>query len=260
MALRLIAALLAIACLGHGAEPLVRLHSHNDYERARPLAEALSHGFWSVEADVWLTNGQLLVAHDFAKASPERTLQSLYLDPLRAFAKTNARTFATAGSLTLLVDVKSDATNTWLALREVFRNYTNLLTRFERDRIISNAVTVILSGNRATPLIAAEDIRYAAVDGRLPDLDLNPPAGVVPLVSDNWTKHFTWRGKGALSADEREKLRGLVLRAHAQGRRIRLWAAPDLPVAWRELLDAGVDYVNTDRLAEAEAFLRGNAR
>jgi hypothetical protein len=53
------------------------------------------------------------------------------------------------------------------------------------------------------------------------------------------------------------KLRELVRRAHAQGRRLRLWAAPDNEPGWRELGDAGVDLLNTDHLAELESFLRG---
>ena len=36
-----------------GTQPLERAHAHNDYEHARPLLDALSHGFTSVEADVW---------------------------------------------------------------------------------------------------------------------------------------------------------------------------------------------------------------
>jgi glycerophosphoryl diester phosphodiesterase len=255
MLLRIFIFLLCAVMLRAGT-PLPRLHSHNDYEHQHPLADALSHGFWSVEADVWLTNGQLLVAHDFAKVSPQRTLRSLYLDPLAAFAKTNAALFATAGPMTLLVDVKSDGTNTWRALREVFRGYTHLLTRFENARIQTNFVTVIISGNRAVPLIASESVRYAAVDGRLPDLDANPSPALVPLVSDNWTKFFKWKGQGALSSAEREKLRALVTKAHQQGRRIRLWATPDTETSWSELLDAGVDLLNTDKLSEAEKFLR----
>lgn len=253
---RIAFAFLLIATWVHAATPLLRVHSHNDYEHEHPLFDALSHGFWSMEADVWLTNGQLLVAHDFNKVSPQRTLQSLYLDPLRAFAATNTTLFATAGPITLLVDVKSDGTNTWRALRDVFGSYTNLLTRFEAGHIHTNSVVVIISGNRAIPLIASESVRYAAVDGRLPDLDANPSASLFPLVSDNWTKHFKWKGQGALPADEREKLRGLVVKAHAQGRRIRLWATPDLEAGWRELLEAGVDLLNTDRLAEVEQFIR----
>src|SRR5882672_4968668 len=63
--------------------PLPQAHAHNDYEHTRPLFDALDRGFCSVEADVWLVNGQLLVAHDLKDAKPERTLQALYLDPLR---------------------------------------------------------------------------------------------------------------------------------------------------------------------------------
>jgi hypothetical protein len=187
-------------------------------------------------------------------------LQSLYLDPLRAFAKTNASLLATTGPITLLIDVKSDATNTWNALRDVFRSYTNLLTRFDDDRIYTNAVMAIISGNRAIPLIIRDPVRYAGIDGRLPDLESNPFATRVPLVSDNWTKYFTWKGQGALPADERDKLRTLVATAHAQGRRIRWWATPETEASWSELLDAGVDLLNTDRLAEAEKFIRSRSR
>src|SRR5712672_4165891 len=64
-------------------KPLVRAHAHNDYEHQRPLFDALEHGFCSVEADIYLVDGKLLVAHDRSKVKPERTLEALYLDPLR---------------------------------------------------------------------------------------------------------------------------------------------------------------------------------
>ena len=235
--------------------PLPQAHSHNDYLHAHPLADALSHGFWSVEADVWLTNGALLVAHDFDKTSPEKTLKKLYLDPLRAFVKTNPAVRG-APPLTLLIDVKSEAESTWAALRDVLKNYADILTRFESNRIETNTVIAIISGNRAEVTMAGEQVRFAALDGRLPDLDRNPPIALVPLVSDNWTKQFQWRGAGPLPDDERAKLRATVQRAHAQGRRLRLWAAPDNLNGWRELRAAGVDLLNTDHLRELESFLR----
>jgi hypothetical protein len=50
---------------------LARAHAHNDYERDEPLSDALAQGFSSVEADVWLVDGKLLVAHDLEQATPE---------------------------------------------------------------------------------------------------------------------------------------------------------------------------------------------
>jgi hypothetical protein len=46
------------------ARPLPQAHAHNDYEHRRPLLDALSHGFTGVEADIYLVDGKLLVAHN----------------------------------------------------------------------------------------------------------------------------------------------------------------------------------------------------
>src|SRR3954470_22936373 len=69
--------------------PLRHAHAHNDYEHARPLFDALDHGFCSVEADVFLAGGKLLVGHTPRDLRPDRTLEALYLDPLRERAKAN---------------------------------------------------------------------------------------------------------------------------------------------------------------------------
>jgi hypothetical protein len=68
------------------AEEVISLpgaHAHNDYKHARPLLDALAHGFASVEADVFLVDGELLVGHDPSELRSGRTLTSLYLEPLR---------------------------------------------------------------------------------------------------------------------------------------------------------------------------------
>src|SRR4051794_37993520 len=69
--------------------PLKNAHAHNDYAHARPLFDALDQGFCSVEADVFLVDGKLLVGHTLFELKPDRTLESLYLDPLRERIKTN---------------------------------------------------------------------------------------------------------------------------------------------------------------------------
>jgi hypothetical protein len=238
---------------------LTRAHAHNDYLHPRPLADALAQGFGSVEADIWLVGGALLVAHDLKEASPERTLSKLYLEPLRAFVKTNAPG-SLVSPLTLLIDIKSEAEVTYAALREVLGKYADILTRFESNTIHTNAIVVILSGARPFETMRGERVRFAALDGRLPDLEANPPIALVPLISDNWTKHFSWRGVGALPPEERARLGELVRRTHAQGRRLRLWAAPDGLDGWRELHEAGVDLLNTDKLLELRLFLEKKPR
>lgn len=239
--------------------PLPQAHAHNDYLHSRPLLDALEQGFCSVEADIWLVDGQLLVAHDIKDVRPDRTLQKLYLDPLQERAKRNGgRIFAGGPAFTLLIDIKSDATNTYVALCKVLEPYATMLSRFEKNRTVTNAVTVVISGNRPRDLMTAETNRLAAYDGRLSDLETDASPHLIPLISDNWALHFRWRGRpdeGTLPDPEREKLRTLVARTHQQRRRIRFWGTPDQPAMWKELRAAGVDYLNTDRLSAMREFL-----
>ncbi len=236
--------------------PLARAHAHNDYEHKRPLFDALDHGFCSVEADIWLINDKLLVAHDEINVRSNRTLQALYLDPLRQRVKASGgRVYRGGPPISLLVDVKSNAQETYRKLRTVLQGYEDILTRFEGGRVFTNAITVIVSGNRARETMAAEAIRFCGLDGRLADLELDVSSSFIPWISDTWRSNFKWTGDGPFPAEEKQKLKQIVSRAHARGQIVRLWAAPSGPAAWSELLAAGVDLLNTDDLPEMKAFL-----
>jgi hypothetical protein len=67
---------------------------------------------------------------------------------------------------------------------------------------------------------------------------------------------FRWKGDGPMPEAEREQLRSYVQMAHRQKRKVRFWATPEKPEFWKELVDAEVDLIGTDKLPELEAFLR----
>ncbi|MEV6086193.1 phosphatidylinositol-specific phospholipase C/glycerophosphodiester phosphodiesterase family protein [Streptomyces parvulus] len=248
---------------GRGPRPLWRAHAHNDYEHPRPLLDALDHRFGSVEADIYLVEGQLLVAHDPEDLDPTRTLESLYLAPLAARVRAHhGRVYRRdRRALQLLVDIKTEGAATYLELDRQLRRYGHLFTSYAHGRVLPGAVTAVVSGDRAarTPM-EAQRTRRAFYDGRLADLGTSAPASFVPLISDNWTLNFTWQGVGAFPDAERRRLRSIVGTAHARGQRVRFWATPDIAgpardAVWTELVAAGVDHLNTDDLAGLEAFL-----
>ena len=240
--------------------PLPAAHAHNDYEHPRPLFDALARGFCSVEADVWLRKEGLLVAHTAFGLKPDRALQALYLDPLRERAKRNGgRVYPDGPPFVLMIDVKTEAKETWAALAEVLAGYADILTVTKDGKTTPKAVTVVVSGNADRAGIGKGAVRYAAIDGRPKDLDGDPPADLIPWVSDAWKNHFAWDGTGAMPAGERAKLGEYVAKAHKQGRKVRFWASPETPAAWEELLAAGCDLINTDKLDDLRAFLRERA-
>ncbi|MGP4001063.1 phosphatidylinositol-specific phospholipase C/glycerophosphodiester phosphodiesterase family protein [Streptomyces sp. 8N706] len=247
---------------GHPA-PLRRAHAHNDYEHTHPLADALQHRFTSVEADIWLVGGKLLVGHDIGDLTPDRTLESLYLDPLLDRVTAN-RGYVYSGhpvSLQLLIDLKNDGEATYRELHRRLRPYRSILSTATGGTVRTGAVTPVISGDRAArEPMEAQHLRYAFYDGRLDDLGTGVPASFIPLISADWTAGFSWRGVGGMPADEREKLHDIVAEAHAHRQRVRFWAVPDAPgperdAIWHELLHAGVDHINTDDLAGLERFL-----
>ncbi|KAH9905643.1 hypothetical protein F4778DRAFT_802097 [Xylariomycetidae sp. FL2044] len=115
----------------HTVAPLP-CHSHNDYWRPHPLFNALGAGCTGIEADVWLSEDRkdLLVGHKRGVLSPDKTLKSMYLDPLlRILERRNPEdvwsnntihdrakgVFETSPNttLTLMIDVKEKPDEIW---------------------------------------------------------------------------------------------------------------------------------------------------
>lgn len=236
-----------------GTEPTTLItngFAHNDYEHKRPLLDALDLGFCAVEADIYLIDGQLLVGHDIADVKPDRTLTSLYLEPLAKRVRKYGKVYPNGPEVLLLIDVKSEAEATYQQLKKVLTNYSDMLTTFTANGIRTNAVTIVISGNRPIELASRESSRLAAIDGRVSDVDSNQSLPLIPLVSDIWTKFSRWNGKGQMPEAERSRIAEFVRRAHEQKRKVRLWAAPDTAESWKLQQTLGIDLINTDKLAE----------
>lgn len=237
--------------------PLPNAHSHNDYEHERPLLDALDNGFCSVEADIHMVDGKLLVAHDLKDVKPDRTLQALYLDPLHERVQKNGgKVYPNGPRVILLIDFKTAAKPTYEALREVLKEYADMLTEFTPESTKEKAVTVIISGNTPMEEIKAEPLRYAGVDGRMSDFDTKVSPHLMPMISDHWYNTFHWvGGSSPIPEETRTKLRDAVRKAHEMGCIVRFWAVPHREEIWQEELDADVDLLNADNLPRLKEFL-----
>jgi len=237
--------------------PLTNVHAHNDYEHPHPLFDAMDCGICSFEADIHLVDGKLLVAHSRAAVKPDRTLQSLYLDPMKKrIGENGGRLYQNGPPMWLLIDFKGDPKTTYPVLRQILEQYADLFTIWRDGKKTQGAITAVLTGNHpAESVLAAERVRFAADDGILEALERNPSSELVPWMSSQWSLSFKWRGTGEFPEAERQKLQALVEKAHSQGRLIRFWGGPDNAAAWKELRAAKVDLINTDDLRGVQAFL-----
>lgn len=137
-------------------------HSHNDYWRKVPLFSALYAGCISVEADVWDYGGDVLfVGHNEASLTPNRTFQSLYINPLvkilehqnpttNFYHENDHGVFDTdhTQGLTLLVDVKTDGATTWPKVLEQLQplRERGWLSYVDNDVLHKRQITVVGTG------------------------------------------------------------------------------------------------------------------
>ena len=147
-------------------------HSHNDYWRLVPLYSAIGAGCMSVEADIWLFEEELYVGHSVASLTRNRTLNSLYIDPLlEILSKQNPTTPFNDGrwslngvfdttpelSLVLLIDFKTPGVDLWpyvLSALDPLRE-RRYLTHVDGDRIVQRPITVVGTGNTPFDLVSS---------------------------------------------------------------------------------------------------------
>ena len=246
--------LLLLSPLYASTQPFSHAHAHNDYEHDHPLFDALHYGFTSVEADIYLVDGKLLVSHT-RPIFKARTLEQLYLSPLDSMIRGNQGKVYPGydGLFYLMIDIKSDGQATYTVLKELLAHYPALVHSPNIGG--SRPVIIFLSGNRPMDILK-DPAAPVALDGRPDDVGKGYTAAVMPVISDNYAKWSAWNGTGQPPPEALQRIRELAKRVHAEGKKLRLWAIPDNPVAWTELLEAGVDLINTDKLEELNRFLR----
>lgn len=262
----------------------VPCHSHNDYWRRVPLFQALSVGCMGVEADLWLDQNatDIFVGHSKRALRPDRTLQSLYLEPLATILSHQnspaevTTVNASVGingvfdarpdvSIVLLLDLKTNGTALWPVIQRQLAPLRKMgwLTFWDGgvQRLVSRPVTVVVTGNAPFDLVVANsthrDIFY---DAPLEDVQNERySAQNSYYASTSWRRAIGYRGFGGLRKAQRATLQRQIRQASEKGLISRYWDTPGWPVSlrndiWRLLVTNDVGILNVDELVEASRW------
>lgn len=225
-----------------------KLHSHNDYLRNVPFWEALGVGCASIEADVILMDGKLMVAHEKRSIKDGRTLESLYLSPIRQAKELG---LIEGFNFHLLIDIKTESYATLDTLMRQLRDYEALLYSPTK----SDGLKIIVSGNRPKVEDYGKYPSWIFFDYQSRNIEPSLPLEKIGMVSLSFRQFSVWNGKGRIVEAEKEKLIAFIRQVHNIGKEVRFWATPDTKSAWRAFHDLGVDYINTDMPYEANSYL-----
>lgn len=195
------------------AQP-VPCHSHNDYWRPRPLIDAISVGCCSVEADVWLVEGDLYVGHRLQDLDMNKSLRDMYLKPVLEMLDQHQEhnvpspTSSERASffhrypnqtLVLLIDFKDAGLEAFHLLQQQLQPLKDkgYLTYYDGHERIDRALTVVATGQESVfqPILANKTHRDIFFDAPLASLWQPPQA---PL-SDKDHRTFTMDYGSAMS-------------------------------------------------------------
>lgn len=226
------------------------VHSHNDYLQPVPFWDAFSAGCASIEVDVILQEGGLMVAHERESIQAPRTFENLYLNPIQQGVDLG---LIKEFNFHLLVDIKTEAYSTLDLLVKQTQPYAAILYSPENP----TGLKLIISGGRPKAADYAKYPSWIFFDYQSRELTAELPWEKIGMVSLSFPRFSLWNGKGRMVESQRQQLQAFIDLVHSFDRPVRFWASPDGKTAWRAFHEMGIDYINTDRPAEANKYLRG---
>jgi alkaline phosphatase len=225
------------------------IHSHNDYASAMPFYAAYSNEAGVIEADVFLVNNELLVAHTSKEITAENSLKNLYLEPLSSkLKKLEGKAYPSDKPLILMIDIKSDGEETLKVIVQQLKMF---------PEIISNKnVKVVISGNRPAALKWASYPEFIYFDGRVNENYTQQELSRVEMISQDLKELTVWNGKGVLTQADLEKIQSTIKKVHDQHKKMRFWATQDNVNTWMTLMNLKVDFIGTDNVAGLTEFIK----
>ena len=244
---RLISLLILITALcTAGAQ--VKIHAHNDFSKPLPLFDALQQHSFSIEVDIFLVKGQLLVGHTMKETTKKKTLSSLYINPIISLFKKH-HGFISADSsykTSLVIDIKQNGPE---VLQELVKIFQPLRSYFDRS-VNPHAVQLIISGDRGPISEWKNYPAYFYFDGRpFEEYDQNA-IDKIAMISDNYYKYLNARNNNGDSI----KISAVVKKANDLNKPFRFWGSPDSETVWNLLHRCGADIINTDKVRECREY------
>jgi hypothetical protein len=249
------------------------IHSHNDYWRRVPLYDSLALGVTSVEADCHLIGDELYIGHRTQSLQPNRTFNSLYLDPLfEILEKQNSKHEETreikdgvwdvdpSRGIVLMTDLKTEGYATLNAVQKQLDRFRKKgwLTHWNGTHIVPGPLLHVGTGN--TPFDAILNSSYTNATYR--DVFFDAPLDALSdtfnitnsyYSSTSLTHLFANIPRSGLTKSQIKVINSQIEKATDLGLVTRYWDIPAWPVEtrtkiWKQLEEAQIGMLNVDAI------------
>ncbi len=228
---------------------VANIHAHNDYDHNIPFTQAYALQLGSIEADVLWVHDTLFVAHSLKELKRNVLFETSYLQKLNEGVMANKR-HAYAGKsqvLQLLIDIKTDSIQTLDAVINSIRKFPSLVN--------NRSIRFVITGNQTPAEEFSKYPSFIMFDGKLNDAAHLKQLKRIGLFSADFSKYSKWKGTGDIPGNDLAVIKKDIAMAHSLHKQIRFWGVPDNQYTWEMMMQLGVDYINTDHIADVAKFL-----
>jgi alkaline phosphatase len=220
-------------------------HAHNDYLHEKPFYEAYSLNYGMIEADIFIQNNELVVAHERKSIKPENTLMYLYINPLlQKIKENNGLAYSNGERFRLLIDIKEEGDKVLKLLEKQLKPNRHLFDLQHN----ANAVQIIISGDMPKSEEYKNYDNIFFFDGRPKTNYSKKNFKRIALVSTSILDFVKWNKEGIYSEKENLRLQNFVDSVHYAGKMVRFWATPNTVTSFKILKNLGVDFIGSDDL------------
>lgn len=235
------------------------LVSTQEFQTSKEIWPTFTQGVVHYEAEIMYIYGEVYVTSNMPdSANHEKpTFRSTYLLPIYSqYKKNQGKVHANYDEeMYLFVNIKFDPKKTYHKIWEQLSPYHEMLTYRVGPKWHEGKLKVIFVGNAPMRAFQQERVSFAAAQGTAADLENEYDNKVMPLIGINFEKEIDWNGVGKMPFDKYTAFKDIVRRAHAQGKKVRIYNCPNDEAIWEVLYTAGVDMISSSDPAKFQKFM-----
>jgi hypothetical protein len=237
------------------AKPIIS--SHNFTSKSE-LWESIGNGIINYKADVMYIYGKLYVTDMMPDSINHKlpTLTDAYLYPLyNQFKKNNGQILpGYADEIFLILNFTNQPLQVYKQLAIEMRPFSEMLS-YKTDGVEHKGKLKILIANKEYfDLINANKPGFLVLAGKLSDVEKNIDAAKMPLIVADFEEFTKWKGTGNIPFDDFVKIKEIVAKVHAQGKKISITNCPSNKTIADLILTSKVDYLTTPDGAKMAEF------
>ena len=237
------------------AKPIISSHNFSNQSE---LWESIGNGIFNYQADVMYIYGKLYVTALMPDSANHKlpTLTDAYLYPLyNQFKKNNGEIIpGYSGDVFLILNFEFQPTQIYKQLAIEMRPFSDMLT-YKVDGTDHKGKLRILIKDK-TQLEKINNIKpsFLGLVGGLVDIDKNIDSNKMPLIEVDFNELTAWKGIGNIPFEDFTKINALVLKVHAQNKKITIANCPSYKTVADVIQTSKADFITTSEETRMAGF------